>query len=174
MSKLYIRRTSTVLRKSDIPQPFVNLKRNIQDKLQNSRNSPQSGRSIKLGDRQQRLVRSRRFRSRIDKGCSGNYPQGGGPQALFCPVGGRVFCWQRVRGVRGLTCPGGSRRIWSILGQGCPEGRGALTPCVSWGWRCLKKMRPPEDNFWNSPNEPRCYGGNLAYIGYTWALTLPL
>ena len=38
-------------------------------------------------------------------------------------------------------------------GAGCPEGRGALTPCVSWGWRGLKKMRPPQDNFWNSPKD---------------------
>ena len=34
----------------------------------------------------------------------------------------------------------------------CPGGRGALTPCVSWGWRGLKKnVGPPEDSFWNSP-----------------------
>ena len=25
----------------------------------------------------------------------------------------------------------------------CPGGRGALTPCVSWGWRGLKKKCPP-------------------------------
>ena len=34
----------------------------------------------------------------------------------------------------------------------CSGGWGALTPCVSWGWRGLKKnVPPPEDNFWNSP-----------------------
>ena len=33
----------------------------------------------------------------LPKGCSRNYPQGGGPQALFCPVGGGRF----------VTCPRG-------------------------------------------------------------------
>ena len=71
--------------------------------------------------------------------------------------GGRVFCWQRFRGVGNLSW--GSRCIWSIVGQGlikaltCPEGRRALTPCVSWRWRGLKTnaAHSPEGSFWNSP-----------------------
>ena len=34
-----------------------------------------------------------------------------------------------------LTCPGGG----GSGSQNCPEGREALTPCVSWGWTGLKK-----------------------------------
>ena len=81
------------------------------------------------------------------KGCSTNYPLRGGPQALFfCPVGGGCFVDVSEGWVGNLSW--GSRRIWSIVGRGlikaltCPEGLGALTPCVSWGWRGLEKMRP--------------------------------
>ena len=71
---------------------------------------------------------------------------GGADTFLSC--GGRVFCWQCVRGV-GSNLSWGSRHIWSIVGGvikalTCPGGRGALTPCVSWGWRGLKKnVAPP-------------------------------
>ena len=52
-----------------------------------------------------------------------------GGTGSFLSCGGRVFCWQRVRGVGDLSdqsCPGGlgvnlswgSRRIWSIVGRG--------------------------------------------------------
>ena len=42
------------------------------------------------------------------KGCSRNYPRGGGSQALFCPVGGgcSVDNVSEEWGV-GVTCPGG-------------------------------------------------------------------
>ena len=86
------------------------------------------------------------------------------PQIIFGEVGRRHFfvLWGEgvlVEGVEGGNLSWGSRSIWSIVGQGliealtCPEGRGALTPCVSWGWRGLKKnaAHPPKDNFWNSP-----------------------
>ena len=74
------------------------------------------------------------------KGCSRNYP--GGPQALFCPVGGGCL-FTCLRG-GGVNLSWGSRRIWSIVGWGCPEGQGALTLCASWGWRGLKKnVAPP-------------------------------
>ena len=37
--------------------------------------------------------------------------------------------------VQALACPGSG----GSSSQNCPEGQGALTPCVSWGWRGLKK-----------------------------------
>ena len=41
------------------------------------------------------------------KGCSRNYPQEvGGPQTLFCPVGGGCFVDSVSEGW-GVTCPGG-------------------------------------------------------------------
>ena len=72
-------------------------------------------------------------------------------QKLSSRGGGRrhfFVLWRK--GVLLTTCPRGggvnlswgSRRIWSIVGLGCPEGRGGLTPGVSWGCRGLKKMRP--------------------------------
>ena len=94
---------------------------------------------------------------------------GGGPQALLCPVGEGVWLTICPRGGEslwpilsggwgwGVQLSWGSRCIWSMVGQGlikaitcpggggsgsqnCPEGWGALTPCVSWGWRGLKKI----------------------------------
>ena len=83
------------------------------------------------------------------KGCSGNYPWGGAANT-FLSGGGRVFCWQCVRGVGGgeVTCPGGQGVFdpkWGglIKALACPGGREALTPCVSWGWRGLKKKCGP-------------------------------
>ena len=36
--------------------------------------------------------------------------------------------------IKALVCPGDG----GSGSQNCPEGQGALTPCVSWGWRGLK------------------------------------
>ena len=45
----------------------------------------------------------------MHKGCSRNYPGGGGPQTLFCPVGGGRFIDNVSEGWGGgeVTCPGG-------------------------------------------------------------------
>ena len=75
------------------------------------------------------------------KGCFRNYPQGG-PHALFCPVGGEFF-W-RVWGVGGVNLSRGSRRIWSIVGLGCPQGQGTLDSlCVLGVEGSKKKSDPP-------------------------------
>ena len=65
----------------------------------------------------------------------------------FCPgvqKNTKLFrLWSRVQ----TACPGGG----GSGSQNCPEGRGALTPRVSWGVEgSEKKCGPPEDNFWNS------------------------
>ena len=61
----------------------------------------------------------------------GGYSQGlfqklslGGPQALFCPVGGGCYV-DNVSEGWGVTCPGGSRHIWSIVGR--VKGGGLIT-----------------------------------------------
>ena len=85
---------------------------------------------------------------------------GGGPQALFCPVGGGCFVdnvsegWGWV----GVTCPGGQGIFdpwWSGLIQAltCPGGRGGGSDsmCVLGVEGSEKKCGSPEDNFWNSP-----------------------
>ena len=49
------------------------------------------------------------IRSFSTKGCSRNYPQGGGPQAPFCPGGGEdvlLTTCPRGGGGWGVTCPG--------------------------------------------------------------------
>ena len=79
----------------------------------------------------------------------------GGCRHFFSPVGGGCFVDNVCEGWRGVNLSWGSRHIWFIVGQGCPESRGALTPRVSWGWRGLKRNAdPPGDNFWNS-SKPR-------------------
>ena len=73
---------------------------------------------------------------------------GSGPQAavlwgegvfLTCPRGGEG---QLVLGVKAYLIHSGAGLIRALM---CPWGRGALTPCVSWGWRDLKKhaAHPP-------------------------------
>ena len=48
--------------------------------------------------------------------------------------------WSIVGGViEALTYPGG----WGVWFTELSWGLGALTPCVSWGWRGLKKMWAP-------------------------------
>ena len=73
----------------------------------------------------------------------------GGHRHFFALWGEGVLFTMCPRGGGGVNLSWGSRRIWSIVGWGlikaltCPEGWGALTPCVSWGWRVCKKMCPP-------------------------------
>ena len=96
------------------------------------------------------------------QGCSRNYPQGW--------VGCRHFFVLWGEGVSLTMCPRsggvnlswGSRRIWSIVGRG-----GSWSTCMSWGLGGSDSMRvlgvegsqkkcgppPPEDNFWNSPQQ---------------------
>ena len=68
--------------------------------------------------------------------------RGGGRRNFFVLWGGEGLLLTCPRG-GGVNLSWGSRRIWCIVGQGCPEGQGALTPCVSWGWRVWKKCGPP-------------------------------
>ena len=68
-----------------------------------------------------------------------------GRRHFLCPVRGWCFVDNVPEGLGG-NLSWGSRSIWSIVGQRlikaltCPEGREVLTPCVSWGWRSLKKI----------------------------------
>ena len=77
----------------------------------------------------------------------------GGPQTFLSGAGGGCFVdsvSEGWGGGGGVTCPGGGGQdifdpYWGglIKALTCPGGRGALTLYVSWGWRGLKKMRPP-------------------------------
>ena len=65
----------------------------------------------------------------VIKGCSRNYPPGGGHRHFFVLWGGEgVLLAVCPRGGGGVTCPGGGG-VWK------------------------KMLPPPKDNFWNSPKK---------------------
>ena len=115
----------------------------------------------------------------------GDASGGGGPQALFCPVGGGGGCFvdnvsegwgisltNPVWGARGVKLSWGSRCVWSIVGRGlikaltcpggggsgsqnCPEGRGGLWLYVCPGGGGVWKKMWPTSHEDNFRNSPK-------------------
>ena len=73
-----------------------------------------------------------------------------GHRHFFVLWGEGVLLTTCARGGGWVTCPGGKAYLIHsggglIKALMCPGGRGALTPCVSWGWGGSeeKKWAPP-------------------------------
>ena len=76
------------------------------------------------------------------EGCSRNYP-GGWAAGTFLSCGRGGHFVDMSKGVGGGNFSWGSRHIWSIVGRGCPEGRGADSMCVLGVEGSEKKCSPP-------------------------------